>query len=199
MFSADLVSRLSKTDMTSRRTAVDSRSLDVERNSDRGATATSTAARAARRGHSEARRAPASGNGAAAGLERRDSGRVAPGEVRSRRGVAARLVDLLREAAVRGRVVGDDLEEAVSPVADGGGEGGVFGGGRGVGAGGDGGGELLEEGEGGAGDVEGAELVPGGERVVELLGDGEGGEVPGLVGGSVVVRSPRLSIRTLPL
>lgn len=45
---------------------------------------------------------------------------------------------------------------------------------------GDGVGELLEEGERGGRDVDRADLVPSGERVVELLGDGEGVEVPGL-------------------
>lgn len=113
-------------------------------------------------------------------MERGEGGSVAPSEVDGADGLAVATAELFGKATVRGSELRVHRDEAVGEVPDGGGERGVRCGGRGEGAGGDGRGELLEEGEGGGRDVEAAELVPNDERVIELLTDGNGGEVPGL-------------------
>lgn len=71
-------------------------------------------------------------------------------------------------------------DESVSPVLDSGGERAESCGGRIVCANCNRGGELLEEGERGIGDIEGALRLPDDESIVELFRDGQGGEVPRL-------------------
>ena len=87
---------------------------------------------------------------------------------------------LLREGAVRGGVLGDDRDETVSEGLDGGSQRSEGRAARGVSASDDARVELLEECERDRGDVERALGVPDDESVVELLGDGEGSEVPGV-------------------
>lgn len=165
-------------------TAEDGRRLHVE--SDRnGRAAAATAAGAATAGRAdsgdgEARGAPASVGLARARVERGEGRGVAPSEVDGRDGRAGAAAVLFSEATVRGCELGIHRDEAVGEGLDGRRERRVRRRGRGEGAGGDARGELLEEGQRGGRDVDAAERVPDDERVVELLGDGEGGEVPGL-------------------
>lgn len=162
-------------------TAEDGRRLHVEgdRNGRAAAAGAATASRADRR-DSEPRSAPAGVGLACARVERGEGGGVAPGEVDGRDGRAGAAAVLLGEAAVRGGVLGIHRDEAIRESLDGGRERRVRRRGRGEGAGGDARGELLEEGQRGGRDVDAAERVPDDERVVELLGDGEGSKVPGL-------------------
>lgn len=86
--------------------------------------------------------------------------------------------ELLREAAVRGRVLLDDIEEAVGVCSDGLGGGVVGLRTLGIAPGRRGRIKVLEEGERGGGDVEMAESIDLVESVVELFGCREGGEIP---------------------
>jgi hypothetical protein len=89
-------------------------------------------------------------------------------------------VILLRELAICRSILGNDLNKAVSELLDSVKEGGVGRRGGGVGAGGDSGRELTEECEGGRSDLDATLGFPDDDSVVELLRDGEGGEVPRL-------------------
>lgn len=106
--------------------------------------------------------------------------RVTPSQVDGTGLAAVGLGVLLGQFASGGSVLRNDSHEAVGEVLDGSGESGVGGGGRIVGAGGDGRVELLEEGEGGRGDVQGAQSRPGRQSVVELLSNGKRAQVPWL-------------------
>ena len=87
---------------------------------------------------------------------------------------------MFSKATVGRSVLGVNGDETVSEGLDGGGKGGEGGGSGGVGAGGDGGGELLEEGERCGSDFEGSLSIPDDESIVELLSDGDSGQIPRL-------------------
>ena len=181
MFSAGGCQQLAPTDATTAYlTSPDGRRVDVEGHRNRGAAAVAAGARRAGRGGSEAGGTPAGRREARTSLEGGERRGVGPGEVGSAGDGAVAPAVLFGQATVRGRVLGVHLEEAIGKRLDGRGQRREGRRGRGVGAGGDGGRELLEEGERGGGDVERAELVPDDQSIVELLSDGEGGEVPGV-------------------
>ena len=161
------------THQSRRRTTKHSRRLHIKRHRHRRARI-----RRALRRHTQPLRAPARAREPIPCRERRQRTRVAPRQIRRTQRLARRPIELLRERATARGVLGVDGDEPVGEGLDRGGEGRVGGGRGGVGAGCDGGEELAEECERGGCDLEGALRGPDGERVVELLGDGEGGEVP---------------------
>ena len=126
--------------------------------------------------------APRGRDTAGAAVGSGEEGGVGPGQVGGADGGTGVLVELLGERAVGRSVLGDDVDEAVGVGLDGVDDGGVGGRGAGVGAGADGGDEVLEEGKGGRGDRDGTLLLPDVDGIVELLGGGESGEVPGVAG-----------------
>ena len=77
-------------------------------------------------------------------------------------------------------VFGVDEDETVGKVFDRGGQGRVSRGRCRVRTGGEIGDELAEESEGGGGDVDALLLIPDDKSVVELFGNSEGGQIPGL-------------------
>lgn len=157
-------------------TTEDSCCLNIECNSNgRSATATATSGRAA---GGQSIGAPAGVGSAIAGSESSKSRSVAPGQVDGTSGRTRALVELLRESAVGWGVLGIDSNETISECLDGGGKSRVSGRRAGVGACGDTGAELLEEGKGGGGDVERALGLPDVQCIVQLLRDTEYCEVP---------------------
>ncbi len=162
-----------------------SRGSHIEGNCDsaRSASGAATSARGAAAGRDdEAGGAPGVAGEAVAGGDGGQDGSIAPGEVVGTELGAVAPGVLLGERTGRGGELLDDSDEAIGLVRDGGDEGGEGGRGAGIGSSGDRGQELLEECERGGGDVERALGLPDDERVVELLGDGHGGQVPWLIG-----------------
>ena len=109
-------------------------------------------------------------------------GSIAPGEVVGTELGAVAPGVLLGQRTGRWGELLHDSDEAVGLVCNGGDEGSEGGCGAGIGSSRDSGQELLEECERGGGDVERALGLPDDECVVELLGDGHGGQVPWLIG-----------------
>ena len=108
------------------------------------------------------------------------NGSITPGQVDSADGVTVVPAVLFSKAAVGWCVLGVDSDEAIGPVLDSRGEGGEGRGGRSISADSDAGGELTEEGKGSRCDLEGTLGVPDNKSIVELLSDGDGGQIPGL-------------------
>lgn len=159
------------------RTTKDSCGLNIECNSN-GRSAAAAASTAGRAAGGQSIGTPAGVGSAIAGSESSKSRSVAPGQVDGTRGRTRALVELLRESAVGWGVLGIDSNETISECLDGGGKSRVSGRRAGVGACGDTGAELLEEGKGGGGDVERALGLPDVQCIVQLLRDTEYCEVP---------------------
>jgi len=87
---------------------------------------------------------------------------------------------LFGQTTIRRGIFGVDEDEAIGKVFDRGGQCRVSRSGCRVRASREAGYELTEESEGGGGDVDLLLLAPDNESVVELLGNGEGGQVPWL-------------------
>ena len=150
--------------------------------------------------------APRGRDAAGAAVGGGEEGSVGPGQVGGADGGTGVLVELLSQGAVRGSILGNNVDEAISVGLDGVDDGSEGGGRAGVGAGADRGDKVLEEGEGGGSDGDRALLLPDVDGIVKLLGGGESSEVPrvtgvvdilgvatdgsGLTGGTAVVNTP---------
>jgi hypothetical protein len=163
-------------------TSINRSSLNVESDCDcsRRPSTTASTARAATSRCNESAGAPAGRNNAIARGNGCQQSGITPSQVRSAQRHARILIVLFGQASIGRCVFLHHSDKSVSPVLDSGSERCKSSGGRSVCANGDGGRELLEEGERGSGDIEGALCLPDNKSVVELFRDGQGGKVPRL-------------------
>lgn len=159
--------------------------VDIEghSNSTRSSTTRSTTrVAAARRWGSQSSGSPArTGEAVASGVGGQERS-VTPGQVYRTGDSAIRPRELLRQTAVGRRVLLNNGEEAISKVLNSSGERGERHGALCVGADGDAGGELLEEGQRNCSDIERPLRLPYDESIVELLSNSTCSKVPRLKG-----------------